>query len=260
MLTFIIPVKSKLVTTDWDHFGQLLEKTLRSICNQIDINFKVVVVCHETPKTTFRHKNLYYLHVNFKPPVQDSFKSIKDFYKAKEIDKGKKILFGTNYAAKEFNTDYVMTVDSDDYISNRISNFVNNSNIDIPGWYIKKGYIHVKGRNFLVKTFKFNYLCGSSIIVKPKLVQYFIGIDSIFYFDHRITKLNNDVVLHKFPFAAGIYNVGNGENIFMSRETVKEFSQSGKWISLKGLKRLYLRLKNYRLKLITSRLQKEFNF
>ena len=260
MLTFVVPVKSKLVTSDWDKFSQLFESTLKSICNQSDSNFKVVVVCHEIPETTFAHHNLHYVRVDFKPPISNDFESLENRYRGKEIDKGKKILLGVEYASKEFKTDYIMTVDSDDFISKNISAFVNNSDKHIPGWYIKNGYVHFEGKKFLVKTFKYNYLCGSSIIVKPKLVKYFIGIDSTFYFDHRLTTLNSSIELKKFPFPAGIYSVGNGENIYMSSQNVKKFNNHGNWMSVQSLKRLYSKFQNYRFRLITPRLREEFYF
>jgi len=260
MLTFVVPVKSKLVTSDWDKFSQIFERTLKSICNQTDSNFKVVAVCHEIPDITFSHPNLHYVSVDFAPPVSNGFESSKSHYKAKEMDKGNKILKGVEYASNMFNTDYIMTVDSDDYVSKNISEFVNNSSGEIPGWYIKNGYIHVEGRKFLVKTFNFKYLCGSSIIVKPELVQYFIGVNSTFYFDHRLTILNSNITLQKVPFPAGIYDVGNGENINMSFQNVKKFSQDGNWISLAGFKRLFGRLKKYRFRFITPGLRKEFYF
>nr|WP_299172538.1 glycosyltransferase family A protein [uncultured Allomuricauda sp.] len=260
MLTFVVPVKSKLVTSDWYKFSQLLERTLKSICNQTESNFKVVVVCHEIPETNFSHQNLHYICVDFEPPISNGIESAKSHQKAKEMDKGKKILQGVEYASKVFKTDYIMTVDSDDYISKNISKFVNNSSGNAPGWYIKNGYIHVEGRNFLVKTFNFSHLCGSSIIVKPELIKYFFGIDSTLYFDHRLTILDSNIALQKVPFPAGIYDVGNGENIYMSSQNVKTFGRHGNWASLKGLKRLSGRLKNYRVRLITKGLREEFNF
>lgn len=260
MLTFVVPVKSKLVTSDWDKFGQLVERTLKSICNQTDSNFKVVVVCHEIPETTFRHQNLHYVHVDFAPPIFKGLESSEKFYKDKEMDKGKKIVLGVEYASKEFKTDYIMTVDSDDFISKDISTFVNTNGGPIPGWYVKKGFIHFEGKRFLVKTFKFNDLCGSSIIVKPELIKYFIGIDSTFYFDHRLTILDSNIELKRFPFPAGIYNVANGENIYMSLQHVKKSNNHGNWISAQNLKRLYSKFQNYRFKFITKALREEFNF
>lgn len=260
MLTFVVPVKSKVVTSDWNRFSQLLERTLKSICNQKDSNFKVVVVCHEIPEITFSHKNLHYVPVDFEPPNSNDFESSKSFYKAKEMDKGKKILLGVKYASKEFKTDYIMTVDSDDFVSEKISTFVNNGRGNIPGWYVKNGYIHGGGKKFLVKTSKFNYLCGSSIIVKPELVKHFIGVDSTFYFNHRLIILDTNIELQKVPFPAGIYDIGNGENIYMTFQKVKSFNQLGNRISFKSLTKLYLRLKNYRFRFITQKLRKEFNF
>ncbi len=111
MLTFVVPVKSKLVTSDWDKFSQLYERTLKSICNQTDSNYKVMVVCHEIPKTTFSHQNLHYVHVDFAPPISNDLESPESGYK------GKKILLGVEYASTEFSTDYIVTVDSDDFIS-----------------------------------------------------------------------------------------------------------------------------------------------
>ncbi|BFP42757.1 hypothetical protein FGF1_36020 [Flavobacteriaceae bacterium GF1] len=260
MLTFVVPVKSKTVTSDWNKFSQLFESTLKSICNQTDSNFKVVVVCHEIPETTFSHQNLHYLQADFEPPISNDLESSENSYRGKEIDKGKKILLGAEYASKEFKTDYIMTVDSDDFISKNISAFVNNSSKHIPGWYIKNGYIHFEGKKFLVKTFKFNDLCGSSIIVKPELVKYFIGIDSTFYFDHRLTTLDSSIELKKVPFSAGIYSVGNGENIYMSSQNVKKFNNHGNWISVQSLKRLYSKFQNYRFRFITPGLREEFYF
>ena len=262
MLTFIVPVKSKLVTADWDKFSQLFENTLKSICNQEDQNFKVVVVCHEKPISTFFHQNVHFLQVDFEPPNTNAKTkaSTDSSYKSKELDKGKKIILGVEYARKEFKTDYIMTVDSDDYISNHISSYVNNKGTDVPGWYLKKGYIYFEGKKFLVKTFKFNQLCGSSIIIKPDLFKYFIGVDPTFYFDHRLTTINSNIELRKIPFAAGIYNVGNGENIYMSTESIRKFNDHGNWISAQSLKRFYQKSRNYRFRFITSRIRKEFQF
>lgn len=112
----------------------------------------------------------------------------------------------------------------------------------------------------MVKTLKFNELCGSSIIVKPELVKYCIGIDSTFYFDHRLTTLEPNIELKRVSFPAGIYNVGNGENIYMSFQNVKKFNDHGNWISVLSLKRLYSEFQNCRFGFITPGLREEFNF
>lgn len=260
MLTFIVPVKSERVSGDWLEFCSLVERTFMSICNQTDQNFKLIAVCHEIPPINFRHKNIHYLQVDFEPPVRKENESNDSINKRREIDKGKKLKLGAQYAKKEFNTDYVMTVDSDDYISNRIAAYVNSSKENLPGWYIKNGYLHFEGKSFLFATFKFSYLCGSSVIVKPELLQYFFEVDPILYFDHRLTILNKHIELKPLPFYGGIYSMANGENHLMHVSNIKKFNNHKGWLSSEGLKRIIAKLKNYRFRFITKRIRNEFSF
>ncbi|MEO0573713.1 MAG: hypothetical protein AAF039_18590, partial [Bacteroidota bacterium] len=85
---------------------------------------------------------------------------------------------------------------------------------NVPGCHVKRGNIHFEGREFLVKIFKFTHPRGSSIVVKPEFVKDFIGIDSIFYFNHRLITLDPNIALQKIPFRAGIYKQEIGR-IFM---------------------------------------------
>jgi hypothetical protein len=154
-----------------------------------------------------------------------------------------------------------MTVDSDDFISNRIAAYVNNNSEDVPGWYIKNGYLHFNWKKFLVLTRKFNDLCGSSIIVKPELLVYFFDKRKIdIYFDHRLKVLGSDYMLSKLPFNGGIYHIANGENLYMSFHNVKTFNNHGNWLSLQSLRRIYSKIRNYSFRLITPKLRKEFSF
>ncbi|SHG45824.1 glycosyltransferase family A protein [Flagellimonas flava] len=260
MLTFVIPVKSKSVASDWTNFSQIFERTLKSICNQTDSNFRIVVVCHEIPDISYTHKNLYFVHPDFGPPIKGNTIPQEYFHKQR-IDKGNKIKLGVAFASKKFNTDYVMLVDSDDFISNRIVAFVNNSGNDLPGWYIGKGYLSFKWKNFMVVTTRFNRLCGSCVIVKPNLVRHFFDEGEInIYFNHFLTTLDSNIELKKVPFPAGIYNIGNGENIFMSFQNVVKINNHGNWISAQSFKRLWSKIRNYRVRFITPGLRKEFNF
>ncbi|MFS4457204.1 glycosyltransferase family A protein [Maribacter sp. 2304DJ31-5] len=261
MLTFVVPVKSKSVASDWVKFSQLFERTLKSICNQTDSNFKVVVVCHEIPDINYTCENIHFIHPDFQPPSKENI-SPQEYFINKRIDKGNKIKHGVAYASKKFNTDYVMLVDSDDFVSNKVVSFVNSSANKLPGWYVGNGYLSFSWKNVLVVTKKkFNYLCGSSVIVKPNLIKHFFDKDKInLYFDHRLTTLDSNIELQKVPFPAGIYNIGNGENMNMSFQKVKKLNNHGNWISKQSLKRLSSKFKNYRFRLITPRIRKEFNF
>jgi len=260
MLTFIVPVKSERVSSDWPSFCKLFEATLKSICNQTDQDFKVVAVCHEIPVLDFTHKNIHFVQVEFEPPIKGEKESNKNINIRREIDKGKKLKIGAAYALENFNTDYIMTVDSDDYISNRIAAHINQSKNDVPGWYIKRGFIHMDGRNFLISTCKFSYLCGSSVIVKPNYLKYFFEVDPILYFDHRLTVLNNDINLSVLPFYGGIYSVANGENHLMNDSNIKKFNNRKGWLRTSALKRIVQRISTYRFKFITEKIRNEFSF
>lgn len=259
MLTFVIPVKSKQVSSDWSRFCDLFERTLKSVCNQTDNNFKVVVVCHEIPSINFSHENVHYVQVGFEPPIIKHLHSKEDIVKLREIDKGEKIKHGVDYACTNFNTDYVMPVDSDDFISNKIVAFINNDKSATRGWHIKRGYVHVEGKKFLFATKKFSDLCGSSIIVKPELLLFFFGTDEMFYFDHKLKILNNDIVLVEFPFPGGIYNMANRENHWMSFDKIKSLNNHRVKITADELKRIYNKIRNYSPRFITPSIKREFS-
>lgn len=260
MITFIVPIKSERVSSNWLEFCSLVDKTLRSICNQTDQNFKLIAVCHEIPKINFEHKNIHYVQVDFDPPVRQEGESNASINKRRERDKGEKLKIGAQVAKSVYNTDYLMTVDSDDFISNRIAAYVNKSNNDEPGWYIKNGYIHFNGKPFLFATYKFSTLCGSSVIVKPEFFQYFFEVDPILYFDHRLTVLNGDIELCKLPFYGGVYSMANGENHLMSMANIRKFNTHKGWLTSEGIKRIYIKIKNYSFRFTTKRIRKEFSF
>ena len=97
-MIFIIPVKSAVISPSWDKFSKIFERTVRSVCQQTDQDFKVVVVCHEKPITAFKHPNIHYVHVDFPPPTPEATKDFKEFFSLKRADKSKKVIAGFEYA------------------------------------------------------------------------------------------------------------------------------------------------------------------
>jgi len=87
MMAFVVPVKSKTVTSDWTSFSRLVNRCIKSICNQSNTNFKVIVSCHEIPKTKFNNDSrVEFLKARFSPPI---FKKNADDIWIKRADKGK---------------------------------------------------------------------------------------------------------------------------------------------------------------------------
>ena len=71
MITFIIPVKSAQLSNDWAAFSKLVERTLGSVCQQKDSDFRVQLVCHELPETDFSHPAVQFVQVDFDPPKRE---------------------------------------------------------------------------------------------------------------------------------------------------------------------------------------------
>ena len=65
MLGFVIPIKPKKHSKNWNLENQLLERTVKSIFNQKDQNFRVVLVYSDLPEINFAHDNLHYEHYFF---------------------------------------------------------------------------------------------------------------------------------------------------------------------------------------------------
>jgi hypothetical protein len=71
MIVFVVPLMSPRVANSWQRVSQLFERSMRSICNQTSMDFRVVVVCNQRPETDFCHTHLIYLEVDFLPASQD---------------------------------------------------------------------------------------------------------------------------------------------------------------------------------------------
>jgi len=241
MLAFIIPLRSEKVSSDWTKVCRLLNRTLTSICNQSNTEFMVFVACHEFPKTDYEEdKRVQFLKVNFSSPV---LKNESNDRWIKEADKGKKINFAINKAISQ-GVSYVMIVDSDDCISNKICDFVHkNSDESILGWYSKKGYIYPEGKSYSYLNVKnFHTLCGSSVIIKPQYIHHMY--EENFFFNHGLTTFNNGTSLKPLPFPGAVYSILNGTNHVMNLHGVKERNKIDIF-SLKFIKTLLRRLGKY---------------
>ncbi len=258
MLTFIVPVKSELLASDWLAFSKLFERTLKSICNQINDNFKVIVVCHELPQVIFTSDKIEYVQVPFEPPtlVADD----GDINRAlKEGDKANKILVGFE-RAKKYKPDYIMVVDADDCISNTIVSFVAQQENNVPGWYIDKGYYYKEGAKYLFLNKKtFNDLCGSCIIIRTDLFLQLITHDPWLYYYHELKELPNGIALKPLPFAGALYSMANGENHLMSLQHALNRIKKPK-IGGQFFLSLYHKLLKYSVRPITKKFKRSFNF
>lgn len=258
MLTFIIPVKSKQVSTDWYLFGQLFERTLKSVCNQTDSNFKVVVVCHEKPITMFTHSNIEYVYVDFNPPALANLDKSKQ-NKLREEDKARKILAGVEYCER-FSSNYLMVVDADDCVSNKIAAFVNkNTSPNTIGWYIYMGYFYREGDKIItINRENFNTLCGTCIIIKPSHVKLIFKEKPHLLYVHQKTQFDDQNKLVRFPFPGAIYSMANGENHYMSGGQILRLNTGSTFFNFSTILGIFKKLRRYRIKVLNRKIINEF--
>lgn len=224
MIAFVVPFRSKSSSGNWPYHCALLNRTIASITNQLDKEFKAIVVYTDYPENAIENKNVTWLHFPYPfltTSEIDDYESYAKQYFAKEkfaeyaMDQARKSIYGSKYA-KEAGCKYIMSVDADDLVSNEISGFVNShDNKTNAGWFVNKGYVYLEGRNYVYRYPKnLNQFCGSTYIVRTDLVSVpdFESknlLDYNFFSSHawlkdRLKDYKN-AVLHPLPFYAITY-------------------------------------------------------
>ena len=163
MLTFIISMRARALSQDWDYHCRLLQSTVNSIFAQNHPDFNVVIVCHDVPQISQpRDGAIYFLTVNY-PLPQRSFDDMV-------VDKVLKLTAGVDWSVAR-GSDYVMFMDADDLVSRRLSEFVAAHKGD-NGWFFPKGYSHRYGEWWLRKQEFHHLICGTSHIVRRNLLEF----------------------------------------------------------------------------------------
>ncbi|HEY5464311.1 MAG TPA: hypothetical protein VIJ95_13705 [Hanamia sp.] len=262
MIGFIVPVKPKGVSKDWTYDNLLLERTAKSICAQTDQAFRLVIVYNDFPQINFAHPNIIFVHYPFSPvrvnDIEDLdyvLKYYSEEYAEKMMDKGKKIHYGCKIAL-EAGCKYMMGIDSDDLISNKIAAFVNkNSRANKAGWRIKKGFIYEEGSRILIKQHNIQNINGGTHIIRYDLITIPDFSTNLFwnynlfeahgYTYYRIRDFHHEL-LDDYPYPGLIYIVhkNNYSNILKLTKAV----------TFKNIVK-----KIVRGKLISANIRKEFN-
>lgn len=160
---FCIPLKSKRIGDDWVRVEEVFGRTLRSIFNQTDQDFTVLVACHEKPATEFADRdNLHFLTLDH--PV----------FRDREIARADRNIKMRRCAVEvhRLGGGYMFGVDYDDLVSNRVVRHARET--DHP-----HGYIMHSGFEGLVETRllrdlpakkrigpAFNQCCGTCAILR----------------------------------------------------------------------------------------------
>jgi glycosyltransferase involved in cell wall biosynthesis len=228
MLVFITSLRHPKNSSDYNKVEYLLDRTLRSVCAQTNNDFRVIVVCNQVPNNMADLPNVVFVKVDFLPP--SDAQQARTGMSAVLKDKGSKYIVGLK-KAEEFNPDYVMFFDADDYLHKDIAKYVN-AHRGEHGWYVDKGFVYRDGGLLIAKTDNFHQVCGSSIILKFDLLRQpdTLAIDSSqdsimqlvdhdFMFSvlggHRKVPAwfaERGHTMQAFPFAAAVWLTNTGEN------------------------------------------------
>lgn len=214
MIYFGIPLRSKEVSKNWDEVTKYFNRTLWSVYNQIDKDFKIIVAYHDMPQLFREYDNrVEFIKVNSHIPTNKE---------EMMVDKGYK-LHTIAMRIRELGGGYTMMVDADDLISNRISQYVN-KNLDKNGFLSTNGYYYHEGNNYIKKGHKFPN--GSSTIVNYSIddlpdKHYEVMTSNNNDNEHIVRKRHGDIPkickqmgrkLEKLPFEASIYVRDTGDN------------------------------------------------
>lgn len=232
MLAFILPLKPKSQSKNWEKDCALLKSTVNSLLNQQSANYQIYIVYTNNPELDIDSEKIHLIEFPF--PFT-SFSDIPEFDKIinhfnndtlmleRRWDKSRKIFYGCK-AAKEAGCKYLMSVDADDLISHKLVGYIDNITQvrDISGFYIDKGFLYNIGKKRMIKINSgmqnFN---GSTHIIKSEFINipdFERGkwIDYNLFTSHGwiVHRLREElgIILEAIPFPAVIY-VAHNSNI-----------------------------------------------
>lgn len=230
MLAFVLPFKPKSQSRNWQKDCALLEATISSLLNQESEDYKIYVVYSDNPNLQLLSDKISLIHfdhafVEFEntPDADNSLSNRDKLIVARRWDKCRKIFYGCK-KAKEDGCLYIMSVDSDDLISNKLVSYIDEKTRekDIPGFYITKGYLYRPSSKRIIRVEKnmqsFN---GSTHILRSDLIK-IPDFENGGWLDFNLftshgwivdrMKLEHKVDLEPIVFPAVIY-VAHGGNI-----------------------------------------------
>lgn len=225
MLAFITSLRHPSNSNDYFRVEKLLKETLRSVTNQTSEDFVVIVVGNQPPGFKLPEK-VHFVQVKFKAPAPSAVRvSRKPFIR----DKGTKLGIAL-IKAREFNPDYVMIFDADDFVHRDLAKFAA-EHPGHPGWFIDDGWMYSRARRAFRPQPEFNRTCGTSFIIPFEAyeVPEDLGIDATWSqvrdaYGERLPKIigahkravewyaDHGRIVEPLPFKGAVYHVDTGEN------------------------------------------------
>ncbi|VWX48197.1 hypothetical protein [Novosphingobium sp. 9U] len=206
--TFVIPLRSAKVSSNWERVNRLLEATVGSALASRDANVRVVIACDEVP-SIYQQNDPRVIFLSKAYPVPETSAHQMLDKRFKKFDLVNFVLRGGG--------GYMMLLDSDDLVSNKLASFTLD-NDNRRGYLIDKGHILDVKSQEIETVADFDRRCGSSAIFYLDSAD----ADSSFNWPLYITvtqhqdfsrlSKNTPRTLDPIPFAAAIALKNNGEN------------------------------------------------
>ncbi len=223
---FVIPLKAKCVSKDWETVCNNLKLTVDSVLAQTNNQYECIVVGHDQPEFT---ENSEYLQQRFRfhgiddppPPAQGS--DVMENQMSFEADRCTKILKGILELHKNHpDIDYWFPLDADDLVRNDfVEHLQRYSRYD--AIIMEKGYFYFKRHAIFNTTDEFSAYCGSSAALSSSILNLgnitsYKNFRSIFYGDISHVHMREFLEEKGYTVAIpkerlNVYVRENGENI-----------------------------------------------
>ena len=218
-LAFVTSLRHPRNSHDYRVVERQLSTSLASWMRQSSPRFHVVVVGNVEPPLP-DDPRVHFIEVGFPPPSEAE--GPRTGIAAVLRDKGTKLAIGLR-AVRASGAQHVMFVDSDDFVSNRLAEFVS-QHPDAAGWTFTDGWrINIERRALRPHRGDFHLQCGSSHIVRTDLLpdvptdahtqdQLYAALgDRLEHWLGSHMHLHDDLDLEPLPFPGALYRVGHTE-------------------------------------------------
>jgi len=161
MLVFIVPLRNRATVVDWSRCWAICRETLASAVGQLGegLPVRVVLVCKEHGGD-FTHPRLDIVAWDSPDPADDWLARCKDKYR--------KLHYGLAHIHARYAPCYVMRLDADDLVSNRLAAYVLDDDNGL-GYLLDEGYEWPSAEPWLRPWRRgFHRLCGSRTFFMPE--------------------------------------------------------------------------------------------
>ena len=162
MLTFLIPLRARQLTGQYELQTELLQRTLDSILAQTHADFSVLLICHDHPVIPqLDHPAVSVRTVHLPLPARTNDDMC--------ADKVLKLTLGIEWALAR-GSEYVMFTDADDRVSRRLAAHAA-ANPGRNGWYFDKGFSYSVAEHRLRRLRDYYKICGTCAIFRTEFLD-----------------------------------------------------------------------------------------